>query len=286
MIRFSESEIRNSAKETLEALEHWSRRVINDKFVEKYGKEYFEYKSETGENLIKNDILKTISGRMRENPKRFPRKIDAILMDDISYFLCKDNFYNEMFKEILENDFSGQSEVRRLLTVMTDIRNRLYHGNPISYREAEKAICYSNDFIDCYKAYYTKVGKDKEYNVPFFVKVEDSLGRCDYRDETNLAKYWLSSERIKLRPGDVYKMWVEVDGSFAEDFYEITWWMNEKRVAIGKEFVFVPTIEMVSSSQFVHCQLKTKRQWHKYKTHDDSFGCYIGDILPPIEDLY
>ena len=35
MIRFNETEIRNSAKETLESLEHWSRRIINDKFVDK-----------------------------------------------------------------------------------------------------------------------------------------------------------------------------------------------------------------------------------------------------------
>lgn len=41
MIRFSETEIRNSAKETLEAFEHWSRRIINDKFANKYGGRLF-----------------------------------------------------------------------------------------------------------------------------------------------------------------------------------------------------------------------------------------------------
>lgn len=183
MIRFNEREIRNSAKEALEALEHWSRRVINDKFAEKYGTDYFDYKLENGESLIKNEIIRNVSDRMKENPNRFPRSIDAILMEDIAYFLCKDNFYNEFFKEMLENCFSGQNEVRSRLNILKDIRNKLYHGNAISYREAEQAICYSNDFIDCYKAYYTKVGKDKEYNVPFFVKVEDSLGRCDYVDK-------------------------------------------------------------------------------------------------------
>lgn len=86
MIRFNETEIRNSAKETLESLEHWSRRIINDKFVEKYGADYFDYKFESGESLIKGEILRNISDRMRENPNRFPRKIDAILMEDIAYF--------------------------------------------------------------------------------------------------------------------------------------------------------------------------------------------------------
>lgn len=286
MIRFSEREIRNSAKETLESLEHWSRRIINDKFVEKYGKDYFDYKNESGENLVKGEILRNISDRMCENPNRFPRQIDAILMEDIAYFLCKDNFYNDFFKEMLENDFSGKEEVRKRLETLKDIRNKLYHGNPISYREAEKAICYSHDFIDCYQAYYIKSGKEKEYNVPFFTKVEDSLGRCAYRDETRIDKLRLPYNGEKLRPGDVYKIWAEVDANFPEDFYEITWSMHDKVVAKGKEFVFVPTIDMVSSIEIVYCSLKTKRPWHKYRISDDSFSAVIGEVLPPIEDLY
>ena len=67
MIRFDEIEIRSSAKEALESFEHWSRRIINDKFVEKYGKDYFDYKFEDGENLIKNDILRLIANRMQDN---------------------------------------------------------------------------------------------------------------------------------------------------------------------------------------------------------------------------
>ena len=279
MIRFGETEIRNSAKETLEALEHWSRRIINDKFVDKYGSDYFDYKFENVENLIKSEILRYITDRMTENPNRFPRKIDAILMEDISYFLCKDSFYNDLFREILENSFSGQDEVRSRMKVLKDIRNKLYHGNPISYREAEQAICYSHDF-------YIKAGKEREYNVPFFVKVEDSLGRCGYRDETKTDKLTLPYDKTKFRPGDEYKIWVEVDGSFPEDFYEITWWMDDKKVATGKEFVFKATIDMVASLKFVYCNLKTKRQWHKYRSFDDCFNIFIGEILPPIEESY
>lgn len=35
MIRFNE-------------LEHWSRRIINDKYIEKYEADYFDYKFESG----------------------------------------------------------------------------------------------------------------------------------------------------------------------------------------------------------------------------------------------
>ena len=286
MIKFTEIQIRNSAKEALETFEHWSRRIINDKFVQKYGVDYFDYRFESGENLIKGEILRNISDRMTDNPKRYPRKIDAILMEDIAYFLCKDGFYNDFFKEILEISFSGQAEVRSRIKTLKDIRNKLYHGNSISYREAEQALCYSHDFIDCYKTYYIKAGKEREYNVPFFVKVEDSLGRCGYRDETKLEKLSLPHERINLRPGDEYRVWVEVDGSFPEDFYEITWWMDDKKVGTGKTFVFKATVDMVASIQFVYCNLKTKRPWHKYRSHDDSFSIFIGEILPPIDDSY
>ena len=139
MIRFEETEIRNSAKEILESLEHWSRCIINDKFAEKYGSVYFDYTFDNGENLIKSEIQKNVSDRMAENPGRFPIKIDAILMEDIAYFLCKDSFNNELFKEILEEDFSGQGEVRNRLTVLKDISLYAKPGQKI-------ACCFHHHF--------------------------------------------------------------------------------------------------------------------------------------------
>ena len=101
-----------------------------------------------------------------------------------------------------------------------------------------------------------------------------------------MEKISLPYEKTTFRPGDVYKVWVEVDESFPEDFYEITWSMHNIKVATGKEFVFVPTVDMVSSMQIVYCSLKTKRVWHKYRSHDDGFSEFIGEVLPPIEDTY
>ncbi len=121
---------------------------------------------------------------------------------------------------------------------MKDIRNKLYHGNPISYRDAEKAICYSHDFIDCYQKYYIKTGRERDYNVPVFIKVEDSFGRCGYRDEAKREKLSLSFEDIRLRPGDEYKVWVEVDANFPEDFYEIAWFMHDKKSRRRKKSLF------------------------------------------------
>lgn len=286
IIEYTENKLRGEIKKVLESFEHWSRRIINEIFTQKYGIDYFDYVKENGEALIKREILKNIADRMADNPDRFPRKIDAILMEDIEYFLCKDEFYRYLFRAILENYFSGKAEIRRLLNTLKDIRNKLYHGNPISIREAEQAICYAHDFIDCYKCFYKKIGKEKEYNVPQIIKAQDSFGRCVYRNDDKLDDLSVGHGIVTLRPGDIYKIWVEVDANFPESFYEISWWIHDKKIAVGKEFTFIPTVKMVSEMVFVYCSLKTKKEWHKYKNHDDGFNTLIGKVLPPIEDLY
>ena len=75
MIRFNETEIRNSAKETLESLGHWSRRIINDKFIEKYGADYFDYKFESGEERHKG--CRCSSMRMKKELNELPTLLAA-----------------------------------------------------------------------------------------------------------------------------------------------------------------------------------------------------------------
>ena len=157
MIRLSESEMRNGTKEVLESFEHWSRRIINDKFVEKYGSDYFNYKLANGENLIKKDILRLVEDRMNDNPIRFPRKIDAILMEDIAYFFCKDNFYQEFFKSILERDFSGQDEVKDIkqsIFKTSKYSIEVYHGNALLLKESAIEEQLLRIMIRCYDCQY------------------------------------------------------------------------------------------------------------------------------------
>ena len=95
----------------------------------------------------------------------------------IIYLLCTDKFYQLMFKDILIHSYpQGNNEAREFLGRLIPIRNKLSHSNPITIREAEKAICYSNDFIDGVKEYYKKEGKDRMYNVPTIIRIIDSLG--------------------------------------------------------------------------------------------------------------
>ena len=49
---------------------------------------------------------------------------------------AQEDFYQKMFKNILETFFSGKNEVRSVLDRVVRIRNKLSHGNVISIREA------------------------------------------------------------------------------------------------------------------------------------------------------
>ena len=278
--------VRTSVKRTIESFEHWSRRLINDELSASYGDDYFSYEFEDGNRLIKNDIIRLVDGRMKEDPERFPRKIDAILLENIAYFFCKEDFYNNFFKPVFDGVFAGEADIRLRIERIAGIRNKLNHGNSISFREAEQASCYCNDFVEAYKLYYQKVGRDKEYNAPFFTKAEDSLGRCQYRQDDRIADFSSGVGIPKMRPGDVYKIWVEVDSNFPEDFYEITWFMHDKAVGTGTSFEYTIKVKDVTDLLFVSCSLKSKREWHKYKSHDDSFTTCFAQVLPPVEDLY
>ena len=68
-------------------------------------------------------------------------------------------------------------EAKTFLTRIIPIRNKLSHSNPISIREAERAICYSNDFVEGVKEYMKQEGKQNEYNVPkiYGIDIEDMI---------------------------------------------------------------------------------------------------------------
>lgn len=278
-------EKRAEIKAHLESFEHWSRRLINDEMTIRYGKDYFNIVLPDGNSLIKQEIIKRIEERMREKPQRFPRKIDATVMEDISYFFCKDEFYNACFRPVFKDAFAGKEDIRKRLEKMVVVRNKLSHENPISFREAEQAMCYGNDFIDAYKEYYRMIGKEEEYNVPFFIKAEDNYGRRKEIENGRLDDLSSGNGILKLRPGDTYKIWIEVDSNFPEDFYEIIWTMHDKQVGTGKAFEYTININDVSDYLILGCVLITKRVWHKYShTFDDSYSTTFAQVLPPIED--
>lgn len=297
-------ELRAVCRKEIESLEHWARRLIHSILTENYGKEYFSYKFPSGEPLIKKEIATRVEKMHTEHPERYPRLIDAMFLGDISYILCKESLYNAHFRiALIETYPQGNEEVRIFLERIEIIRNKLSHANEISIREAERAICYCHDFIDGLKQYYRETGKEKDYNVPTFIKATDSLGNIflptdgagplqRYIDTSTPIR--VCDANVRVRSGDLYSISVEIDPAFDASQYSIEWriegelirnsyrkrWKNTSQIDIPIEN------RMVGSSLKIRCILKSAKDWHKYNWYDDMFEHNIYTILPPIEENY
>jgi len=299
----SELEARDLCKHRIDAMEKWSRRIIDELFKKAYGEDFFEFELSEEQPLIKLSIKRQVEGRMKENPGRFSRKVDALVIEDLEYLFCREDLYNAHFKEIFESFFSGREEIRAVIKRISNIRNKIAHGNHLSQHELEQGVCYSNDFITVFVDYYRKIGKEKDYNVPMFLSVRDSLGHSLNREDTSYSwkiQDWKfpnksSSERteISLRSGDSYRLVLEVDASFTEDFYEISWVVTYGVGGViskgkGNVIEFRVDDKCVSYSPEITAKLVTKRSWHRfaYIDCDDYFELRLSQVLPPIEDEY
>ena len=300
LLNLQEVELRDLSKHQIDALEQWCRRLIDGIFKKAYGNLYIDVEVQPGQPLIKTSIKRKIEERRKQDPIRFPRWIDGIVMEDLEYFICRDDLYSSHFKGIFEPFYSAREELRSVLQRLTSIRNRIAHGNAISVHEVEQALCYSNDIINCCKMYYVSLGKEREYNVPIFTRIKDSLGN-DY-PRAQLEYYpWDEhfyggprydggiGERPKpiFHSGESYKVWVEVDDSFNENTYLVSWkYVCGKREAKGKgkcvEISFMD--DMVSYPLEIQFSLKTTNSWHRMaiKDCDDALIINYECILPPV----
>ncbi len=295
LVKLTEIELRDLCRHHIDTFENWSRRVIDETFKNSYGSDYFNLMVSEEQPLIKSDIKKRIEQRVRDNPGRFPRKIDAILLEDIEYFLCREDLYKNHFKILLEPFYSGIFEIRQVLERLIPIRNKLSHGNTISIHEAEQCICYTGDFIDVYKQYYLSLGKERDYNVPIFLRIKDNLGtdiiREDSRYKWEIRFYGRNAPEIQFRSGDTYKLWVEVDSSFDSTFYEISWIVKQDYTTLinkgtGNVIEFTLNNKNVSYAPEIYISLVTKRDWHRFHDEDDVIVLHYNQVLPPIEDMY
>lgn len=299
----SDLEARDLCKHRIDTMERWSRRLIDESFKETYGEEYLDVEVSEGQPLIKSSIKRQIEGRIKANPGRFTRIVDVLVIEDLEYFFCRDDLYRNLFRCVFEPFFSGQEEVRAVLKRITDIRNKIAHGNHLSQHELEQGVCYSNDFISVFCDYYKDLGKEKEYNVPTFLSFRDSLGRSlsrnnsSYSWEVNESHFssnpTMSNTKSHLRSGESYRLILEVDASFPEDFYTIEWYVNYgicDLIAKGQGNIieFIVDDKCVSYSPRISASLITKRSWHRFANIncDDYFEIYLSEVYPPLEDNY
>lgn len=299
----TELEAGDLCKHRLDTMELWARRLIEETFSEEYGKDYFNFKFDNGTPLVKNEIIKQVQDRMNSNTKRYPRKVDALVMENLKYFFCRNDLYKLHFKNVFEPFYSGVESLRLSFEKLINIRNKISHSNTLSQRELEQGVCYSNDLIEVFKDYYKKIGKDKIYNVPTFLSFKDSLGHSIFRENSNYSWsiYPLTNydslknkrETVNLRAGETYRVILEVDNSFPLDFYCINWEIDycckvDKYETNSNILEFKIDDKFVSLNLRIKAYLKTKRAWHRFANIDcdDFVEIHLEEILPPINDDY
>ena len=77
----TDNQIRNCCKDKLESLEHWLRRLIDEKLSALHT-DYFSHIDGAGNRFIKKDIVDALEERVKKEPSRYPRKIDAVLLSN------------------------------------------------------------------------------------------------------------------------------------------------------------------------------------------------------------
>jgi hypothetical protein len=282
-----DSEIRSVCRDRIEALEHWLRRLIDDTLTPVYG-DYFNYTDEKGNRLISSKLSEQVDDRRQKEPTRYPRKIDAVLLDDAVAIVCKPQLFNRHFRQALEGAFPhGEAEARTFLSRLLTPRNNLAHANAISSRQAEQIICYSNDVIDSLKTYYTALGMQQDYNVPLIMKVMDSFGNVFTRNEFCDPSYarsqilFIQKPEFFLRPGDILSVEVEIDPSFDPESYTLTW-KTVFDTFYNHPKVLLPITEReVGQNFYIECTVTSNKEWHRLTTCDDEVTIAY-KVLPPV----
>lgn len=277
LYKLTENELRSLCKEHIEALELWLRRLIDDEFTSTYGTNYFDKTKDDGSNLISSKIKKEVKNRKESNPNRFSRLIDACLLEEEIKIITNPIFYKNHFDKIFRIFFTnGNSDmIRIMMNSLVEPRNKLYHANPISVRESERIICYSNDIIGCIKTYYSNSNMEQEFNVPLILKYKDSFGNIVFRK--NFGKNILGAGMINhsrnkqyfLRPGDTISIEIEVDPSFEKEFYSLRWTPKIENSENSNKFTYCIQTKDIGENFNIAVKLVTTNEWHRLNGWDD-----------------
>jgi len=286
--KFTEAELRNSSRETLETLEYWLRHIIDKILTDSYGSNYLSTLDEKGNRIINKKIADNIENRFFLEQGRYTRKIDASLLDSLVNIICNPLLYKKHFYKVFKFAFpEGNSEARTFFTRLTIPRNHLSHANPISIHQVEQILCYSHDIIDSIKQYYLENKMQMNFNVPRFIKFKDSFGNEKFFDQNSTGHpsfSCLNKEMFYLRPGDDLTLEVEIDESFNSSEYKLQWRSTKRIPDFGntkKISIKIETHHVAETFNF-QCVLVSNKSWHRmHEGYDDLLIVYYR-ILPPL----
>lgn len=288
----SDAQIRDHCRARIESLELWLRRLIDGTLSDAYGGNYFDQTDASGNRIVKKQIVDSLEQRLVRNPGRYPRKIDALLLDDAIALVCHPTLFFGHFKNSVGSAFPGGAEgLREMLRRLVDVRNRLSHANPISLSDALRVSCYSGDIIESVRAHYLRNGMNSDYNVPLILRVVDCFGGSYHREQFSavhdggITKMFQDDPSRYLRPGDILTVEVEVDSAFDESGYSIRWASTRPLdgLDLSSRKVVVPITNSHIGAQFsLHCNITSNKDWHRMSMGVDDFLMLIYKVLPPL----
>jgi hypothetical protein len=283
--QIAEADRREHCRQALESLEHWLRRLIDQQLRQAYGADYLNAQRSDTSRVIRNDIARVLVDRWRNDPQRYPRPIDAAMLDDLVTVICNPELYREFFAVPLQDAFESNAIARIYLGRLIPPRNALSHANPISVHDAYRVLCYSQDVIAALKAHYRRTGLNQQFNVPTIIRVADSLGHVTHIDGDRMHGFQLDYSQdtaSQLRCGDTLSIEVEVDPSFNADAYQIEWSIANigGPRQTGPRFSLVLTERYVGARLTIVCWVTSEANWHKLGNFDDQMDIAYR-VLPP-----
>ncbi len=254
--KFSDDDLRTYCKKSIESVELWGRRFVDELLRKQYGNNYFDHIKKS----IREQAIKIQSTRSAH-----AKWIDCIFLDDLIALIANQEHF-KLFRIALHRIYPhGEAEARFFLEKLIPVRNALSHANNISIRQAEQVVCYSNDFIDAIKEYYKEIGKEQMWNVPTIIKLTDSLG--------NFFTSMHNSCTNVFYKGDTYSISAEIDSSFDRAEYTIRWLRRSghefKDSHDRDKFTITFADEDINDLLSIRCSVISKKQWHKHDYCDD-----------------
>lgn len=284
-----EEQLRSLCRVNIEAFEKWARTIIHSELTKQLGENYFDIELSPGIPVVKKSIRDKTAAMIRAQPQRFSKKIDTLFLEEIIYLLCRNDLYKNYFKNFLDLVYpDGNSEARTYLKRLIPIRNSLSHSNPISVRDAEQCICYTNDFIDGIKQYYHNKGEERLFNAPNAIRLNDSLGNefslnKDESFELIVLNKAGTDQLYQFCIGEKYSAWLTLDPSFNPEQYIFEWHIESgRRLGNGSRLEFEITEDMVRERCAIYCTIKSNKSWHRYRGYDQQFAI-VFQVLPPEE---
>jgi hypothetical protein len=225
---------------------------------------------------------------LHERPGRYKRPVDAALLNDLITIICKPDTYESCFATALRVAFPlGNEEARNFLNRLLAPRNHLSHANPISIRQAEQVICYSNDVVHALRDFYAMRGKADAYNAPSILRMCDSFGHMEHAQaaHADMHKFDYSDDPASyLRPGDTLTIEIEVDPSFSDEGFMVNWSSIHVDDQRGERLVkFVLPIENrhVGRELPIIIKIISHQDWHRHQVWDDLWRVSYR-VLPPM----